>query len=148
MLLGTAVDAASVIAGSLVGVFFHNSLPEKLKKIIFQTLGIAVLVLGIQMTLEADNFLIVIFSAIIGGCIGELINLDLLFEHLAQYLKTKIKSKNEKFTEGMVSGFLMFCVGSMTILGAINEGIKGDSSLLLTKAMLVVTILTLIFNTM
>jgi len=77
-----------------------------------------------------------IFSLIIGGVIGETINIDLRIEALSNKLKRAVGSKSNTFTEGLLTAFLLFCVGSMAILGSINEGIRGDHSLLLTKSIL------------
>lgn len=88
------------------------------------------------MALKVENFLVLIFSVLIGGIIGEVVKLDIFFENLSNLLKTKIKSDNTNFTEGLVTAFLIFCIGSMTIIGAINEGLKADRSLLFTKSIL------------
>lgn len=136
MPIGTIVNTIAVILGSFLGLFLHKNLPKKMKAIVFQGIGLSVLVIGMQMALKVENPLVLIFSILIGGIIGETINLDLRFENLSDFLKNKIKSKNEKFTEGLITAFLIFCVGSMTIIGAINEGLKNDRTLLLTKSIL------------
>ncbi len=136
MPIGTIVNTVAVIVGSLLGLLLHENLPEKIKTIVFQALGLCTLVIGMQMALKAQNLLVLIFSLLIGGIIGEFINLDGLVERLSNFFKTKIKSKDEKFTEGLVTAFLIFCVGSMTIVGAINEGLKADRTLLYTKSIL------------
>lgn len=136
MPIGTIVNTIAVILGSLLGLLLHKNLPEKIKAIVFQGIGLCTLVIGMQMALKVENLLVLIFSVLIGGVIGEVIKLDLRFENLSDFLKNKIKSKNEKFTEGLITSFLIFCIGSMTIIGAINEGIKGDRTLLFTKSIL------------
>lgn len=136
MPIGTIVNTIAVIFGSLLGLLLHKNLPEKIKAIVFQGIGLCTLVIGMQMALKVENLLVLIFSVLIGGVIGEAIKLDLSFENLSDFLKNRIKSKNEKFTEGLITSFLIFCIGSMTIIGAINEGIKGDRTLLFTKSIL------------
>lgn len=136
MPVGTIVNTLAVILGGFIGLFLHKNLPKKMKAIVFQGIGLSVLVIGMQMALKVENPLVLIFSILIGGLIGEAINLDLRFENLSDFLKNKIKSKNEKFTEGLITAFLIFCVGSMTIIGAINEGLKNDRTLLFTKSIL------------
>lgn len=80
--------------------------------------------------------MILIFSILIGGVLGELARLDKRIENISDALKSKLKFKDQGFTEGLVTSFLIFCIGSMTIIGALNEGISRDKSLLLTKSML------------
>ncbi|MDD4990179.1 MAG: DUF554 domain-containing protein [Candidatus Pacebacteria bacterium] len=136
MITGTLIDTALVIIGGLVGLFLHKAFPERVKVIVFQAIGLSIIVVGIQMALHVGNLLLLIFSMLIGGIIGEVIDLQKHFENFGDFLKRKIKSKNNNFTEGIVTAFLIFCIGSMTIIGAIEEGLTGDYSLLLAKSVL------------
>jgi uncharacterized membrane protein YqgA involved in biofilm formation len=136
MPVGTFINTIAVIIGSCLGLFFHKSIPEKVKSIFFQATGLSTILIGIQMGLKVENLLVVIFGLIIGGAIGELINLEMLIEKLGNKLKSLVHSSNEKFTDGLTTSFLIFCIGSMTIVGSLNEGISGDRSLLLTKSLL------------
>lgn len=136
MITGTLINVAAVIVGSLAGLFLHKALPERIKAIVFQAIGLSIIVIGIQMAFHVENLLFLIFSMLIGGIIGEAINLEKHFEGLGDFLSRKIKSKEKNFTEGLVTAFLIFCVGSMTILGAIEEGLTGGYSLLLAKSVL------------
>src|SRR6185369_866802 len=94
------------------------------------------LLIGIQMALQVKNPLILIFSIIIGGTIGEILSLGLMIEHFGEVVKKRCGSKDSNFTQGLVTAFLIFCIGSMSIVGSLNEGISGDRSLLLTKSVL------------
>lgn len=134
--LGTLINMGTVIAGSIVGIVFRNILPEKYKKIIFQGVGLFTIALGISMSVEMENPLIVIFAILIGGLIGELIKLEEFFENISGNLKRRLNLKGSQFSEGLITAFLIFCTGSMTILGAIQEGTGGDNSLLVTKSIL------------
>lgn len=137
MPIGSIVNAITVIAGSLVGLIVRQRLPERIKAIIFQAVGLATLVLAMQMALqEGGDFLILIFSLIFGGIAGELIRLDERLEAFGEALKAGIQVKDARFTEGLVTAFLIFCVGSMTFVGALNEGLIGDRTLILSKAIL------------
>jgi len=113
-----------------------KSIPEKYHTILFQAIGLFTLMLGFQMTLKSENPLIVVFSLIFGGLIGEFFSLEERIYIWGERLKTKIGSSNHHFTEGLVSAFLLFCVGSMTLVGTINEGLKHDPSLLLIKSVM------------
>ncbi len=134
--IGTLINIVAVVIGSTIGLLFRNTLKEKYKQIVFQAIGLFTIVLGISMAVEMKNPLIVIFAIIIGGLIGELINLDIFFDSFAEQIKNKLHLKEQKFTEGLITAFLLFCIGSMTILGSIQEGIDGDNSLLITKSVL------------
>jgi len=137
MPIGSLVNAATVIVGSILGMLVRQRLPERIRGIIFQAVGLATLVLGTQMALQVNgDFLILIFSLIFGGIVGEVLKLDGRLDALGDALKARIKVKNERFTEGLVTAFLIFCVGSMTFVGALNEGLTGDRTLILSKAIL------------
>ena len=137
MPIGSMVNAGTVILGSLLGLLVQKSLPERIKGIIFQAVGLATLVLAMQMALQEEaDFLILIFSLILGGILGELMNLETAMERFGDALKARIKVKNARFTEGLVTAFLIFCVGSMTFVGALNEGLSGDRTLILSKSIL------------
>lgn len=137
MPIGSIINALTVIVGSLVGILVQRRLPERIRGIIFQAVGLATLVLGVHMTLEVGGeFLILIFSLIFGGILGEVLRLDERLEAFGDALKVRINIKDARFTEGLVTAFLIFCVGSMTFVGALNEGLNGDRTLILSKAIL------------
>ena len=133
---GTLINAGAVILGSVAGLLIHSRLPKNLIKIVFQGIGLFTLFLGINMATKTSNFLIMIFSIVIGSIIGELLDIDKAVNRFGDWLKKRIKSKNDKFSEGFITSFLMFCMGSMTILGAFEEGLGGEPNLLLAKSML------------
>ncbi len=135
-MLGTFVNVATVLAGSVIGVLFKSRLPEKLTQTVFQSLGLFTLALGFIMAIKAQNFLIIVFSLVLGAIVGELIDLEKRTDNFSEKIKQKIKIKDEKFSEGMLTAFLLFCMGSMTILGAFDEGMKGDTTLLITKSVM------------
>jgi hypothetical protein len=136
MPLGSIVNALTVIAGSLIGLLVRNRLPQSIKAIIFQGVGLGTLVLGMSMALEVRDFLVFIFSLILGGVLGEAARLEVRMEAFGDWLKGKVRSNNDRFTEGLITAFLIFCVGSMTFVGALNEGLSGDRTLILTKSIL------------
>lgn len=136
MPIGTLINIIAVIVGSTVGLLLGSRFSEKIKIISFQALGLISLLIGMQMALKVENPLTLIFAVLIGAMIGEIINLERIFDTAGNFLKQKVKSKNTNFTEGLVTAFLIFCVGSMTFVGSINEGVSGDRSLLLTKSVL------------
>ena len=136
MPLGSLVNAATVLLGSAMGLLLRQKFPRRIQAIIFQAVGLATLVLGLEMALQSDNFLVLIFSLIGGGIWGELVHLETKLEKLGGLLKQRLGSEDKQFTEGLITAFLLFCVGSMTFVGALNEGLSGDRTLIFTKAIL------------
>ncbi|MDR2823764.1 MAG: DUF554 domain-containing protein [Prevotellaceae bacterium] len=135
-MVGTLINAAAIIVGSSIGMVFRKNLPKKYEIIYFQAVGLFTLLLGIQMSLGLSSPLLVLFSLILGGFTGAKIKLDEKFDHWGYIIKTKLKNENERFTEGLTTAFLLFCMGSMAIVGAIEEGFGKTSDLLLTKSVL------------
>ena len=135
-MIGTLINAGAIIVGGGLGMLLHSRLPGRFSKIVFQALGLFTLFLGFSMALKTNEFMIMVFSLIIGGIIGEAVRLEELLERFSNYLKSKLPTSNGKFTEGFVTAFLLYCVGSMTILGAIDEGMSGNIDLLLVKSLM------------
>ncbi len=133
---GTLVNVATVIVGSIIGVILHARFSQRFTQVAFQGIGLFTIFLGVAMALRSDAYLIIVLSIISGSLLGEALNLEVWMDNLSEKLKAKLKSKNDKFSEGLVTAFLLFCMGSMTILGAIEEGLGGKPNLLLTKAMM------------
>lgn len=135
-MLGTLVNTAAVIIGSLIGIFLHTRLPERLTKITFQAIGIFTVFLGVAMALKTQRVLILIFAVVAGALIGELIDIDRHLNRLGERIKEKLRLGSERFSEGMATAFLVFCMGSMTVLGAIEEGLGKTPTLYFTKSLL------------
>lgn len=133
---GTLVNVATVIVGSIIGVILHKRFSKRFTEVAFQGIGLFTIFLGVVMALKSDAYLIIVLSIISGSLLGETLNLEVWMDNLSEKLKGKLKSKNDKFSEGLITAFLLFCMGSMTILGAIEEGLGGKPNLLLTKAMM------------
>jgi uncharacterized protein len=136
MPIATLVNAAAIILGSLMGVFLGRNFPDRVRSIVYQGIGLCVLAIGLDMSLRYDNIIVVVFSVLLGAVTGELLKLDEKMTSLGDWLKTRIKSKDARFTDGFVTASLIFCIGSMAILGSIDEGIRGDRTVLLTKSIL------------
>jgi hypothetical protein len=136
ILFGTIVNVSTIVAGSLLGYFFNSKLPQRIVKIIFQAIGLFTLYIGITMTMKTHQILILIFSMVLGSALGEWINIEKYINRFGDWIKKKIHSGNENFSEGMITAFLLFCMGSMTILGAFQEGTIGKSDLLIAKSVM------------
>ncbi len=133
---GTLVNVAAVLAGSLLGLLIKNRMPKRLTEIVFQVLGLFTLFLGVSMALKTNHLIYLIFSLLLGGISGELLRLEERMDRFGAFLKRKLPGNNERFQEGLITAFLLFCMGSMTILGAIEEGINNNPDLLLTKSLM------------
>ena len=136
IITGTLINIATVIGGSIIGILLKTKLPEKIVKTVFQALGLFTLFLGFTMALKIESFLVVVFALVIGSIVGEAVDLEKFTEKQTLKIKNKLKFGGEKFSEGMITAFLLYCMGSMTILGAFEEGMKGDSTLIVTKAIM------------
>jgi hypothetical protein len=155
MLTGTIVNALAVLAGSAVGLGltwlagrFSGLLPagsaklgERLQTIIMQGVALCVLYLGISGSLQNGNSLITILSMVVGAIIGELLDLDKRMQHLGDWVQKKTERLSTgggkaSISEGFVTASLLFCVGAMAIVGALNDGLTGDHDMLFAKSML------------
>jgi len=134
--LGSLVNAGAILAGGAIGLALGARLPAGVRGIVFQGLGLCTLALGLKMAVTFTAPLIVFFSILLGGVLGAAVKLEEKLCGLGDRLKRVVKSTNEQFTDGLISAFLLFCVGSMTILGAFDEGLRGDPTIYYTKALL------------
>ncbi|NQV18286.1 MAG: DUF554 domain-containing protein [Armatimonadetes bacterium] len=135
-MLGTIINVATVILGSTIGLILHTRFSKRFTEVAFQGIGIFTIFLGIVMALKSDAYLVIVLSLISGSLIGETLKIEVWMDNLGEKLKARLKSKNDKFSEGLVTAFLLFCMGSMTILGAIEEGLGSKPNLLLTKSIM------------
>src|SRR5690554_569355 len=133
-MIGTIVNTAAVLIGGLLGLVLKKKMPNRVTTIYFQAIGLFTLAIGASMAVSMEKILIVVSSLAIGSLLGEWWDLEKEAEKLSDYLKKRFKIGNEKFSEGLVTSFLLFCVGSMTILGTIQEGTGGSPDLLFTKS--------------
>ncbi|MCI9331136.1 MAG: DUF554 domain-containing protein [Oscillibacter sp.] len=140
MLVGTLVNTATVISGSLIGLLLGNILPERLRDTVMKGLGLSTLFVGIDGMLGGSNALITILSIAVGAVTGELFDLDGHLNRFAEGLEQRFKKGREgggpSLAEGFVTASLVFCVGAMTIVGALNDGLSGNHEMLFTKATL------------
>lgn len=133
---GTLINASAVMLGSIIGLIINSKIPKKITNTAFHGVGLFTIVLGIMMAIKTNNFLIMIFSIVIGAVIGEIIDIDKRINNFGDWIKKKYKTRNERFSEGFITAFMLYCMGSMTILGAFEEGIYGIPNLLVAKSVL------------
>jgi len=130
------VNVVAVLFGSGIGLAVGNRLPERLQRIITTGLGLSTLLIGMQMALKVQNMLVLIASMVIGGVVGELLGIEAGLERAGEWLKSRARSSSGTFVTGFVTASLVFCVGPMTIVGSIQEGMSGNPEIIYTKSML------------
>lgn len=136
VLWGTIINVVAIICGALLGTVF-NRISEGMRTTVMQGIGIAVGVLGLTMALKTENFLVLIFSLVIGGVIGEIIRIDYWLNQMGQWLESKVGGKGKgNIATGFVTATLVYCVGAMAILGAMDSGLRQNHDILYTKSML------------
>ena len=136
--IGTFINMGTVTIGSLIGLYLQGIFPANIQLIIFQAIGLGTLVLGVMMSLKVpEGYLLnFIFSLILGGVVGEILGVQTALQGLGDTIKTALAITEGAFTEGLITAFLLFCIGSMTFVGAIEEGLEGKRDLLLVKSTL------------
>lgn len=135
-MLGTIVNSLSIIAGSLVGIGFRNGIPEKYNHTVMQSIGLCVILIGLKNALGCDDLLIIIISLAIGSLIGEWIGIETHLERLGKVLESKFSKTGSSFSTGFVTATLMYCVGSMSIVGSLESGLTGNHDTLFAKSAL------------
>jgi uncharacterized protein len=138
-MLGTIVNALAIIAGSLLGLLFSKGIADNYKEIILSGVGLSVVLIGIKSALVSDNLMVVIFSVIVGALLGESLQIEKKLESLGAFLERKVTSKSadsKSFARGFVTASLVFCVGSMAIIGSMESGLTGNHQTLFAKSVL------------
>jgi hypothetical protein len=135
-LLGTIVNGLLIIIGTILGKLL-NRIPDSMKVTVMYAIGLSVMVLGLQMGFKSENFLIVILSLVIGAVVGEILKLEEKLNDLGQWLEKRMGSNgNGSISEGFVTATLIFVIGAMAIIGALDSGIRGDHAVLYTKSII------------
>ena len=137
---GTFLNIATVIIGGVIGLIFGARVPDKLKATVISGMGLFVAAMGLQMFLKTENPLIVLGSLLIGTLLGEWWKIEGGLHNLGKFLEQRFSSaendESNKFVRGFLTASLLFCVGPMTILGSIQDGLTGDYNLLAVKSVL------------
>ncbi|MCL4833415.1 MAG: DUF554 family protein [Caldilineaceae bacterium] len=140
---GTLINIIAVLLGGAIGSFLGNRLPAKIQETVMHGLGLLTLVIGVDMALGSANILIPMFSVLLGGMLGELLRMDDGLNWLGRKAEERWGSRlgqgkvaGWSVTRAFVTSSLIFCVGPMTILGSIQDGLLGDYNLLAIKSTL------------
>lgn len=137
---GTLLNIATVLIGGLIGLLFGARIPDKLKETVIAGMGLFTAAMGLQMFLDTENALIVLGALLIGTLLGEWWRIEDGLHRLGKFLERKFSREendgSNKFVRGFLTASLLFCVGPMTILGSIQDGLTGDYNLLAVKSVL------------
>lgn len=152
--LGTVINAAAIVVGGVFGHLFGKILNERIQDSLQKASGICVLFIGIAGAMEgmlklsgsslsAGRSMFIVASIALGALVGEILNIEHGFERFGEWLKVKTgNAKDKSFVEGFVTASLTVCIGAMAVVGSIKDGISGDYSILVTKAILDLIIIT------
>jgi uncharacterized membrane protein YqgA involved in biofilm formation len=133
---GTIVNVITVILGSGVGMVLGGRLSERFKEVVLQAIGLFTILIGITMVTKSQNFIEIFISLILGGLTGEELRLDLRLNNMMESVKKRISPNSPHFVDGFITATLVFCVGAMTVVGSIQEGLTSDPTLLYTKSVM------------
>jgi uncharacterized membrane protein YqgA involved in biofilm formation len=144
--IGTLLNVISVLMGASAGLMIGNRLPEKMRQTLLAVLGLMTILLGVEMALDTQNPLILLGALLIGGLIGEGLDLDRALQRLGAWLEvrfaggkhdgTEDEAASQRFVKGFATASLVLCVGPMAILGSIEDGLTGNFQILAIKSVL------------
>ncbi len=137
VLLGTLVNGACIAAGTLLGLFF-TKIPERYKETVMSGVGLAVILIGLKMGFKTDNIVIVLLSLLTGGILGEAIRLEEKLEYIGRWIERKFTSpdKQSSVAQGFITASLIFVIGALAVIGALDSGLRNDHEVLITKAII------------
>ena len=137
VLFGTIVNSVCIIIGSLLGLFF-TKIPERYKETVMHGIGLAVILIGLQMAFSTENIIVVLLSLLTGAIIGEFFHLEAGLNRLGTWIGSKMATSNNDISiaQGFVTASLIFVIGAMSVIGALDSGIRGDHEILITKGIL------------
>ncbi len=136
-MIGTILNVAAVLAGGTAGAILGQRFPDRIRQTVMQGLGLVTMVVGLRMTADSANILIVMGSILAGGILGEWWQIEDRMQSLGTWIQEHLHlSSSTTLAQGFVTASLIFCVGPMTVLGSIRDGLVGDYSLLAIKSLL------------
>jgi uncharacterized membrane protein YqgA involved in biofilm formation len=134
--MGTVINVIMILIGGAVGLLFKERFPERVTQTALQVMGLFTMVVGISMALQGKEMILVLLSLAAGAMLGEWIDIEGRLDKLGNWIDARLKVAEGSPAKGFIYASLVFCVGSMAIVGSITDGVKGDHSILVTKAMM------------
>ena len=135
-MLGTIVNTIAIIVGSILGLVFKGGIPKKYNVTIMQAISLAVILIGLKMAFKTEEILLVVFSLVIGSLMGELLSIEERLENFGKLLEKRFSKAGNGIAKGFVVTSLIFCVGSMAIVGSLESGLSGNHQTLFAKSAL------------
>ena len=136
-LSGTILNAATVLVGGLLGTVLGDRLPERLRENVVRGIGLFLFAMGVKFAIETTNLLFILGAMLLGGIVGSLVGVDARLNRLGETLQRRFaRGATSSVAEGFVTAAIVFCVGPLTFLGSIQNGLAGDASLLTVKSVL------------
>lgn len=135
-LLGTIANSSAIIIGALIGVIIKKGIPERVNDTILKGLALGIMVYGVSEGIKTENLIIVLGSIVLGGIIGELLNIDKRLENLGDSIEKRFKNKGGNISQAFVTTSLMYCIGAMAITGALQSGLQNDHTTLYAKSLI------------
>ncbi|MGP4073123.1 DUF554 domain-containing protein [Piscibacillus sp. B03] len=136
-LMGVIVNGICILLGTLLGLFF-TKIPERIKETIMSGIGLTVILIGLSMAFTSDRIIVVLLSLVTGAIIGEGIDLDEKLNRIGSHIEVKFKKPGQesRIAEGFVTASLIFVIGAMAVVGALDSGLRGDHGILYTKSII------------
>lgn len=141
-MLGTVVNAAAIVVGAVLGNLLRGGFPERYKAVIMQGISLVVILIGLSMALKTENVLVLTLSTVGGGILGELLRIEERLARFGDRLERRFsgpgadRDRDHFFTRGFVTASLVFCVGAMSIMGALESGLTGNHTTLFIKSII------------
>ena len=135
-MLGTVVNVCAILLGSALGLLLRKGLPQRLRDTVMQGLGLCVILIGLSGAIGTADTMCVIISIVVGGLVGAAVNIEKRLENLGNLAQRKLPRGGDGFARGFVTASLVYCVGAMAIMGALDSGLKGDHATLIAKSAL------------
>ncbi|MGI6097541.1 MAG: DUF554 domain-containing protein [Dethiobacteria bacterium] len=133
---GVIVNTATIIVGGFIGVLLGAHLSERLKETVMHGIGLSVLLIGMQMALEAENIIFVVISMALGGSIGESLSIEQNIEAMGRRLQANMGKENNQLVRSFIFATIVYCSGALSITGALTSGLAGEHSILYTKSII------------
>ncbi len=136
-MIGTLVNTLAAVVGGLLGSLLKKGIPERFADLVQKGLALCVLYIGVKGSLVGTNTLVTILSLVLGAILGELLDIDGKIERLGAWAQARLTKKGgSRIGEGFVTASLLFCVGSMSVVGSLQSGLTGNHETIFTKSML------------
>lgn len=135
-MLGTIVNSIAIIFGALLGIIIKKGMKEKYKTTVMDGIGLSVVIIGIMGGIESNNIILIIASIVVGSIVGEILDIDSKLENLGNNMEKKFGKGDSNFSKGFVTASLVYCIGAMAIVGALESGLTGNHETLFAKSIL------------